>query len=176
MLAHHAEVLAGGGKGKRFYRDYYEGHPERGTLQGGGPQGALGLDEEFVESLLTPTTWATAWVGLSAPAPGILQIAPTLPPGLSSIGVRDALYRGNRLSIRASKGAVDLTGSDIARPSAGRLRLRFAGRHLADAAVLRDGKPVAGTVSRSSDGLVFETALAAGRFTVGKRAARPTSR
>lgn len=175
MLAHHAAVLAGGGKGKRFYRDYYEGHPERGTLQGGGPQGALGLDEEFVESLLAPTAWATVWVGLSAPAPGLLQIEPTLPPGLSSIGLRDAVYRGNRLRVRASMGAIDLSGSSMANPSAGRLRLRFVGTHPADAAVLLDGKPVQGAISRSSGGLLFETALAAGRFTVGRtgRAALP---
>ena len=58
MLNHHEKVLKYGGKGSRFYRDYYKAHPSKGVLQGGGPPGGLGLDEEFVENLLTATAWA----------------------------------------------------------------------------------------------------------------------
>ncbi len=42
------EVEAEGG-----YRAYYE-KPGRGLLQGGGPPGGLGMDQEFLESVLVP--------------------------------------------------------------------------------------------------------------------------
>ena len=36
------------------YRKYYANNPERGTMQGGGPPGGLGIDNEFAESVLVP--------------------------------------------------------------------------------------------------------------------------
>jgi hypothetical protein len=164
MLDHHTKVLANGGTGNRFYRDYYESDPSRGNLQGGGTAGGLGLDEEFVENLLVPTAWATAWVGLSAPEPGVLEIAPTVPDALGHAGLRGAAYRGNRIDVRAEPGVIDLTGSDIADASAGRLRLVFRG--VSSGHLHRNGTDT-GAEGRPTDrGLEFETPLEAARFEV----------
>ena len=168
MLDHHGKVLAHGGRGHRFYRDYYEADPSRGVLQGGGPPGGLGLDEEFVESLLTPTAWVTAWLGIAAPEPGVLEIAPTLPEALSEMGVRNVIYRGNRLDVRVERGAIDLTGSDIPSPEAGLLRLVFNGAFREPTAVLRDGRPDGGKLTRTDRGIRLETALGGHRFEVAQ--------
>ena len=168
MLDHHQEVLAHGGRGHRFYRDYYEADASRGILQGGGSPGGLGLDEEFVESLLTPTAWVTAWLGIAAPEPGVLEIAPTLPDALDEMGVRNVIYRGNRLDIRVERGVIDLTGSSLPAPEAGMLRLHFRGAFAEGAVVCRDGRPAAGKLTRTERDLRLETSLGAHRFEIAE--------
>jgi len=166
MLDHHAKVLKHGGKGSRFYRDYYEASPSRGVLQGGGPPGALGLDEEFVENLLVPTAWVSAWLGIAAPQPHLLEIAPTVPEALGRVGVRNVIYMGNRLDVRAEHGLIDLTGSDIVTPQAGMLRLCFRGDFPVEAVVFRDGKTDPGHCTRTDQGITLRTRLGPGRFEV----------
>ena len=168
MLDHHEKVLGHGGQGHRFYRDYYAADPSRGTLQGGGPPGGLGLDEEFVESLLTPTAWVTAWLGVAAPEAGVIEIAPTLPAELSEMGVRSVIYRRNRLDIRVERDVIDLTGSDIPSPEAGQLRLVFSGASGAGATVLSNGRPAGGTLTRTDQGISLVTDLSARRFQLAR--------
>jgi hypothetical protein len=122
MLDHHSDVREFGGKGYRFYRDYYRVHP--GTLQGGGPPGGLGLDAEFIENLLTPCTWPLGWMGIDATAPYRLRIAPTFPPGITRMGVTNVTFAGNRLDILCTPDAIDLSGSDLS-GSAAELELVF---------------------------------------------------
>lgn len=166
MLSHHQRVLAHGGVGHRFYRDYYEAHPEEGTLQGGGTAGGLGLDEEFVENLLAPSAWVLAWLGVDAPAPGVFQIAPSVPAALSFLGVDNIMYRGNRFDLRAAPGSIDLSGSDVTNPGAATLRLVFRGDWSSQAVVLRNGQPDPGTLTRGPEALVLDTALGADLFEV----------
>jgi hypothetical protein len=78
------EVEAGGG-----YRAYYA-VPGRGTLQGGGTAGGLGLDHEFLESVLVPQVMLQGFLGFRATAAGY-EIHPRLPrdwPSLTITGIR----------------------------------------------------------------------------------------
>ena len=78
------EVQSEGG-----YRDYYA-KPGRGTLQGGGPAGGLGLDQEFLESVLVPQVMLYGFLGFQATADGY-EVHPRLPkdwPSLTINGIR----------------------------------------------------------------------------------------
>jgi hypothetical protein len=84
ILAWFREVQAEGG-----YRAYYT-KPGRGTLQGGGPAGGLGLDQEFMESVLVPQVMLYGFLGFKAGPEGY-QIHPRLPkewPSLTVSGIR----------------------------------------------------------------------------------------
>jgi hypothetical protein len=78
------DVRAEGG-----YRAFYA-MPGRGTLQGGGTAGGLGLDHEFLESVLVPQVMLQGFLGFRATATGY-EIRPRLPrdwPSLSITGIR----------------------------------------------------------------------------------------
>ncbi len=78
-----AEVQAEGG-----YRKYYA-QPGRGTLQGGGTPGGLGLDHEFLESVLVPQVMLYGFLGFRPTGDGF-SIAPRLPndwPSLEVTGI-----------------------------------------------------------------------------------------
>lgn len=102
-----AEVQKAGG-----YREYYK-VPGRGTLQGGGPPGGLGMDQEFMESVLLPQVMLYGFLGFN-PQPGGLSIEPRLPkdwPSLTitRIAVQDAVVditaKPEALEIVCRKGA-----------------------------------------------------------------------
>ena len=78
-----AEVQAEGG-----YRKYYA-KPGRGSLQGGGTPGGLGLDHEFMESVLVPQVMLYGFLGLEPTGDGF-AINPKLPktwPSLEVTGI-----------------------------------------------------------------------------------------
>lgn len=78
------EVQAEGG-----YRAYYS-KPGRGTLQGGGRPGGLGMDVEFLESVLVPQVMLQGFLGFT-PGPDGYTIKPKLPadwPELTVSGIR----------------------------------------------------------------------------------------
>lgn len=164
MIDHHAEVIEAGGRGPDFYRVYYENHP--GTLQGGPTPGGLGLDSEFAESFLTPCAWALGWIGIDAPEPELFRVAPQLPPGLETVRLENAVYRGNRIDITHGPGMIDLSGSNIEQPEAGTLELVFPAPVPPGARVLRNGQPDPGELSREGDRLVLRTRLGPDRFEV----------
>ncbi len=102
-----AEVQKAGG-----YREYYK-VPGRGILQGGGPPGGLGMDQEFMESVLLPQVMLYGFLGFS-PQPGGFRLEPRLPkdwPSLTitRIAVQDAVLditaRPDDLEINCRKGA-----------------------------------------------------------------------
>lgn len=94
------EVQAEGG-----YRAYYA-KPGRGTLQGGGPPGGLGMDKEFVESLLVPRVMLDGFLGITPHADG-LRIAPRLPRDWPSLTMTGIVYHGNTLEMTAEQnGAI----------------------------------------------------------------------
>ena len=125
MLDQHEEVRAFGGVGSEFYRAYYAVNP--GKLQGGGPAGGLGLDEEFVENLLTPSAWVVQWLGVQSNQAGRLRIAPRKPAALEFMAASNITYRGNIINVRHEEGVIDLAGSTISAPGAGQLKLVFFG-------------------------------------------------
>lgn len=77
-------------KGEGGYRKYYAPEKGRGTLQGGGPPGALGIDEEFMESVLVPQVMLYGFLGFEPTAEGC-RINPQLPsvwPELTVTAIR----------------------------------------------------------------------------------------
>lgn len=71
------------------YRAYYA-KPERGTMQGGGPPGGLGIDHEFLESILLPQVMLYGFLGFQ-PQPDGFSLSPQLPkewPSLTVQGIR----------------------------------------------------------------------------------------
>ncbi|HEU5117891.1 MAG TPA: hypothetical protein VFT74_14790 [Isosphaeraceae bacterium] len=88
------EVQAEGG-----YRAYYA-KPGRGTLQGGGPPGGLGMDHEFMESVMVPQVMLYGFLGVE-PKLGTLSIRPNLPSTWPSLTVTN---------VQINDWVVDLTG------------------------------------------------------------------
>jgi hypothetical protein len=75
------EVEAAGG-----YRAYYAADPSRGTLQGGGTPGGLGMDSEFFESILVPQVMLCGFMGFQPTADGF-EVNPRLPSDWPSLAV-----------------------------------------------------------------------------------------
>ncbi len=97
------EVEAAGG-----YREYYM-DPARGTLQGGGTAGGLGLDQEFFESVLVPQIMISGFLGFAPRADGF-SLSPRLPADWPELTVtRIALHR-HILSIKAGHGFMQIEG------------------------------------------------------------------
>ena len=88
VLAWFREVQSEGG-----YRAYYA-KPGRGTLQGGGPAGGLGMDQEFYESVLVPQVMLYGFLGFK-PTPDGYSVHPRLPQGWPSLTIAGIqLYDG----------------------------------------------------------------------------------
>jgi len=98
ILAWYGEVQAAGG-----YRKYYtpETADQRGTLQGGGTAGGLGMDAEFYETLLVPLVMTEGFLGLSV-SPERVRFAPQLPQEWPSLEVGRIQYRDWMLRAKAT--------------------------------------------------------------------------
>jgi hypothetical protein len=103
-----AEVQQEGG-----YRAYYK-VPGRGTLQGGGPPGGLGMDQEFMESVLLPQVMLYGFMGFT-PRPGGFRIEPRLPKDWPSLTITRIAVQDAVLDITARPDALEIAcrkGSD----------------------------------------------------------------
>jgi hypothetical protein len=100
ILDWYQEVQAYGG-----YRKYYEDHD--GVLQGGGPPGGLGLDQEFFESVMLPSVMVYGFLGLEATPTGLIA-KPQLPADWPSLTVTNISYRSWRFDIKADAGGKTL--------------------------------------------------------------------
>jgi hypothetical protein len=110
ILAWFREVQAEGG-----YRAYYA-KPGRGTLQGGGPPGGLGMDREFLESVLVPQVMLYGFLGFT---PGVddCAIHPQLPREWSSLTIRGIRFHDQVLDVTAhATGRVETTREPIPSP------------------------------------------------------------
>ncbi len=76
------------------YREYYA-KPNRGTLQGGGTAGGLGLDHEFMESVLVPQIMLYGFLGFE-PTAESFEVYPSLPTDWPSLTVRN-IHIGDRV-------------------------------------------------------------------------------
>lgn len=109
------EVQAEGG-----YRAYYA-KPGRGKLQGGGPPGGLGLDCEFLESVLVPQVMLYGFLGLRPGADGA-TVAPRLPGDWPSLTVTRIHLRDHVFDLTAHRdGRVE---ARVLHPGKAALRLR----------------------------------------------------
>lgn len=104
ILAWFSEVQKEGG-----YRHYYrpEMKDSRGTLQGGGTAGGLGIDAEFWESILLPQIMTEGFLGLRAEG-GLLVLDPRLPSAWPLLKVTNVQYRQWTLDITATSADVTL--------------------------------------------------------------------
>jgi hypothetical protein len=100
------EVQAEGG-----YRAYYA-KPGRGKLQGGGPAGGLGLDHEFLESVLVPQVLLQGFLGFQ-PTPEGYTVHPRLPRDWPSLTITNIRWRDELLDITAhADGRVEVQRHD----------------------------------------------------------------
>lgn len=97
ILAWYAEVRAEGG-----YRAYYAPEKGRGTLQGGGTAGGLGVDEEFMESVLLPQVMIDGFLGFT-PTPEGCRIAPRLPADWPELAVTAIRIHGAVVDVSARR-------------------------------------------------------------------------
>ena len=109
IIAWFREVQAEGG-----YRCYYA-KPGRGTLQGGGPPGGLGLDREFMESVLVPQVMLDGFLGFR-PTAETFEIRPRLPSDWPSLTITGIRFHDEVLAVTAhADGRVEIDRSP-ARP------------------------------------------------------------
>jgi len=99
ILRWYEEVRAAGG-----YRAYYA-DGKKGTLQGGGRAGGLGLDREFIESVLVPQVMLYGFLGFT-PRPDGFSLRPSLPSAWPSLRIGPIRYRGLVLDIEAARGRI----------------------------------------------------------------------
>jgi hypothetical protein len=90
------EVQAEGG-----YRAYYA-KLGRGLLQGGGPPGGLGLDHEFLESVLVPQVMLYGFLGFQPTASGI-ELNPKLPSDWPSLTIKGINIHGFIVNVTAQQ-------------------------------------------------------------------------
>jgi hypothetical protein len=86
-------------------------------MQGGGPPGGLGIDQEFYETLLVPLIMTEGFLGLSV-SPDRIRFAPQLPKDWPSLEVGRIQYRDWLLRAKATHDSftLDLQADAKARP------------------------------------------------------------
>ncbi|MGE3312339.1 MAG: hypothetical protein AB7O66_20430 [Limisphaerales bacterium] len=99
VAAWFAEVQQAGG-----YRAYYA-DKNRGTLQGGGTAGGLGLDSEFFESALVPQTLLYGFLGFR-PRPDGCLLAPNLPVTWTALTIRGIRLHDVSLDVTAEPNRI----------------------------------------------------------------------
>ena len=115
ILAWFARVQAEGG-----YREYYYNSTvaTRGTLQGGGTAGGLGLDCEFYENVLVPQVMLYGFMGVQPRLDGLV-VRPQLPSTWPSLTITDMQLHNTTLHLKATHNSI------AARITAGRADLRL---------------------------------------------------
>ena len=88
------------------YRKYYT-KKDRGTLQGGGPPGGIGIDREFTETTLVPLTMLYGFMGIDARPEGLV-IQPRLPKDLEYAGIKKLCYRGAIFTIKVTNSSIEI--------------------------------------------------------------------
>ena len=89
------------------YRKYYANDPKRGTMQGGGPPGGLGMDFEFVESILVPQVMLYGFMGFEPRIDGF-AINPQLPKSWPKLTITQILFHNKPIKITVSKNKISI--------------------------------------------------------------------
>jgi hypothetical protein len=93
------------------YRSYYGKDATRGSLQGGGTAGGLGLDREFYESVLMPQVMLYGFLGFLPTADGF-AIDPRLPKNWPELTITRIHLHNHVLDITATRdGAIKISGT-----------------------------------------------------------------
>lgn len=88
------------------YRAYYR-DPARGTLQGGGVPGGLGIDREFFESILVPQVMLYGFLGFQPKADGC-RIAPRLPSDWPSLKITQIHFHKHVLEVTVQGKSIEV--------------------------------------------------------------------
>ncbi len=160
MLWFH-DVKSAGGDGSYFYRKYYDGHPERGRQQGGGPAGGLGLDREFMGDSASGTMvpfWAL--MGLKPLKHKELTVRPFLPEGWPYLEITNLYWQQNHLTLRADSSSVTI-GGELSHTKGLNLKIIFRDvpRNIT---VEFNGRQM--PHSRTADGITCRIPLSAGKL------------
>lgn len=102
ILDWYADVQAEGG-----VRAYYA-KPDRGTLQGGGTAGGLGIDAEFIESALLPQVMLDGFMGFSPRTDGF-ALSPKLPKEWPSLKITNIAIHGGVYDIDVNREGVEIS-------------------------------------------------------------------
>jgi hypothetical protein len=105
LTAWYTEVQEAGGP-RAYYKD-----GARGTLQGGGTAGGLGIDQEFFESILVPQIVTDGFLGLRPTVDG-LRLDPRLPKAWPSLGVTGIHWHDMVFDIEAAAGRVTVAARE----------------------------------------------------------------
>ncbi len=110
------EVMQAGGTGASFYQTYYAQkrmedieNYDYYTLQGGGYDGALGLDNEFYESAMIYAILPQAYLGLDGNY-SKLSLTPDLPTELTYIAMTNLRFGGHKYDCLATDDQLILSG------------------------------------------------------------------
>lgn len=110
------EVMQAGGTGASFYQTYYAQkrmedieNYDYYTLQGGGYDGALGLDNEFYESAMIYAILPQAYLGLDGNY-SKLSLTPDLPAELTYIAMTNLRFGGHKYDCLATDDQLILSG------------------------------------------------------------------
>jgi hypothetical protein len=88
------------------YRAYYA-KPGRGSMQGGGTPGGLGLDAEFFESVMVPQTLLYGFLGFEPATDGFF-INPILPAKLPSLAIKGIAWHNLIMDIEALPNTIGI--------------------------------------------------------------------
>ena len=102
IIAWYDEVQKAGGP-REYYKD-----GTRGTMQGGGTAGGLGVDREFYESILVPQVMLRGFLGFEPTVDGF-RINPRLPKDWPELTVTRIRLQDQVLSIRATPSSIRVT-------------------------------------------------------------------
>lgn len=110
------EVMAAGGEGTGFYQTYYlQKMLDAGmdgqyyTLQGGGSDGAMGLDNEFYEAATLYAAVPAAYFGLDA-GYNTLMLAPDLPSQLDYLAMTNLKFADHKYDCLIMQNRVIVSG------------------------------------------------------------------
>ncbi|MDQ3439917.1 MAG: hypothetical protein M3478_06155 [Planctomycetota bacterium] len=99
------EVQSEGG-----YRAYYR-DPKRGTMQGNNTAGGIGLDAEFVESVLVPNVMLYGFLGFE-PNPKGFAVNPRLPEEWPMLEIRGIHFHDAMLNVSVARDEITITATN----------------------------------------------------------------
>jgi hypothetical protein len=102
IIQWYGEVQAEGG-----VRSYYA-KPGRGSLQGGGTAGGLGIDHEFFESALLPQVMLYGFMGFEPRIDGF-ALSPLLPAEWPSLTITDICFHGGIYDLQSDRETIVVT-------------------------------------------------------------------
>lgn len=134
-----------GGTGTNFYNDYYM-YLETGTgiyqlQQSGAQSGAMGLDTEFLESIMLHTAVPFGFFGMDATAYNTISFTNRLPSQLDWWQIDNMLYGGITYSVRMEKDVISIGNVSGKVPQGYSVELCFA-KPVGNYSVTVNGKKV----------------------------------